>query len=109
MRFNVVLLVLILCLCVTAAFAGETTSVNIPFGFESHGEHFPASQYEVRLSDDHHHLTMSTRENPAKSVFLLVTPAITNQYAATVSIRFDNSGGVHELRSLRLGSYEYKH
>jgi hypothetical protein len=26
-----------------------------------------------------------------------------------VSIRFDNSGGVHELRSLRLGSYEYKH
>ena len=108
MRFNVILIVLISCLCVTAAFAGETASVNIPFSFKSHGEQFPASQYEVQLSPDRHHLTMSTKLTPAKSIFLVDEPADVNQFAATLSIRFDHNGDVRELRSLRLGSYEYR-
>jgi hypothetical protein len=108
MRSNMILIALISCLCVTAAFADETISVNVPFSFESHGEHFPASQYEVQLSSDRHHLVMTTRGTAPKSIFLTVKPTEMNRFAASLSIRFDNTGGVHELRSLRLGSYEYE-
>jgi len=45
MRINIILLILIGFLCVTAAFAEETVVVDIPFGFQSQGQYYPPSQY----------------------------------------------------------------
>jgi len=103
------ILALLTFLCATGAFAADTTAVNIPFSFESRGQHFPASQYEVKLSEDRHHLTLTSRKTPAKSIFLVVGWVDINQHDPNLSIRFENAGGLHELSSIRLGTYEYKY
>jgi biopolymer transport protein ExbD len=92
MRFNMILLVLIAFLCVTAAFAEQTVVVDIPFGFESQGRYSPPSQYEVRLNSDHEHLVLHT---PAQTTVLLVRPTAVDQYAAPLSIKFDDTRGVY--------------
>jgi hypothetical protein len=102
------LLPIVLLLCATAAFADQTTAVNIPFSFKSHGALFPASQYVVRLSEDRHHLTITSKET-GKSMFLLVGPVSVDHYAPLVSLRFEEAGGSHELRSIRIGEYQYQH
>jgi biopolymer transport protein ExbD len=109
MRFNMILLILIAFLCVTAAFAEETVVVDIPFGFESQGQYFPPSQYEVRLSNDHEHLLLAANQTPARTTLLLVRPTAVDQYAAPLSIKFDDTRGIHSLKSIRLGAYEYHH
>jgi hypothetical protein len=103
------ILSLVLVLCATAAFADRTTAVTIPFSFESHGQVFPASQYEVKLSDDRHHLTIRNREEPRKSMILLVDSVAVDRNAPTLTIRFEQTGGLHELRSIRVGEYQYQH
>ena len=85
------------------------TVVNIPFSFESRGQQFPPSQYEVKLSPDRHHLTITSRQTPAKSMFLVVSWVDVNQHDPNFSMRFENDCGLHELSSIRLGTYEYKH
>jgi hypothetical protein len=109
MRSRILILAFLSFLCARGAFAADTTAVNIPFSFVSHGERFPASQYEVKLSDDHYHLTITSRQQPAKSMFLVVNWADVNPQAPLLSIQFENARGQHELRSVRLGSYEYKY
>lgn len=109
MRFRMMISAFLLFICATCAFAADTTVVNIPFAFESLGQHFPPSQYEVRLSDDRHHVTITSRQALAKSIFLTVSQADVTQYDPILSIRFENVGGLRELRSLRLGSYQYRY
>jgi hypothetical protein len=109
MRFRIMMLALLPFLCATGAFAADTTVVNIPFSFESRGQHFPPSQYEVKLSGDRHHLTITSRQTPAKSIFLVVSWVDINQHDPNLSMRFENGGGLHELSSIRMGTYEYKH
>jgi hypothetical protein len=109
MRINIILLILIGFLCVTAAFAQETVVVDIPFGFQSQGRYFPPSQYEVRLSSDHEHLVLAAYHTRAQITVLLVRPTAVDQYAAQLSIKFDDMHGIHSLKSIRLGSYEYHH
>jgi hypothetical protein len=109
MRFRIMILALATFLGATGAFAADTTAVNIPFSFESRGQQFPASQYEIKLSGDRHHLTISSRQTPAKSMFLVVNWVDINQHDPNLSIRFETAGGLHELSSIRLGTYEYKH
>jgi biopolymer transport protein ExbD len=103
-----IMLPILLFLCATAAFADQTTSVTIPFSFESQGKVFPASQYEVKLSDDRHHLTISTRQGPSKSMFLTVAPVSIDRNDTILSIKFEEVGGLHELRSIRVGEYQYQ-
>jgi biopolymer transport protein ExbD len=108
MRSRIMMLPLALFLCATAAFANETTAVNIPFSFESHGKLFPASQYVVSLTDDRRHISITDREAPVRRVVLQVNPAEIKPQDPTLSIKFDNAGGSHSLQSVRLGSYQYK-
>ncbi len=107
MRPKIMMLALALLLCVKGASAAETAAVNIPFSFVSQGRLFPASQYVVKLGIDRSYITLISREEPDKRMFLLVGPAEVSPNASTVNIRFAVVGGSHVLQSLRLGSYQY--
>ena len=107
MRSRIMMLALALLLCVTGASAAETAAVTIPFSFVSQGKMFPASQYVVKLGLDRGYLTMISREEPDKRMFLLVGPAEVSPNASTVNMRFAVVGGTHVLQSVRLGSYQY--
>jgi hypothetical protein len=109
MRSRIMMLALASFLSSTAAFAGETTAVTIPFSFESQGEHFPASQYEVKLSKGQDLVTITSKQAPARTLFLLVHAADINRHDPGVTIRFEDVGGLHELRSIRVGHFEYSH
>jgi biopolymer transport protein ExbD len=108
MRPKALMLVLAPFLCTTAAFAVERVSVDLPFSFESHGEHFPANRYDVTLDNNLRLLTIRSTEFPAKSLSLMVTNAEVKADAPRLSIRFDPTGNTHELRSIRLGGYQAK-
>jgi biopolymer transport protein ExbD len=108
MRPKALMLVLAPFLCTTAAFAVEKISVDVPFSFESHGQQFPANRYDITLNDDLHLMTIRSTEFPAKSMSLMVTNAEIKAGAPQLSIRFENAGNTHELRSIRLGGYQAK-
>jgi hypothetical protein len=105
MRSKLLMLAFALFVSAPGAFAAEKVTVNIPFSFESHGKHFPASQYEVALSDDRVHLTLSDKELPSLSLSILVESYESDRTVPTLSIRFQNIDGTHALQSIRLGSY----
>lgn len=105
MRSVVMMFVLAPFLCINAAFASEAVAVTLPFAFVSHGETFPASRYDVNLSSDHQHLSITSREMPGKHLLFIVTKTDTTPSAPLLSILFDHTGSIHELRSIRLGSY----
>jgi hypothetical protein len=109
MRSWIMTLALASFLSATAAFAAETTAVTIPFSFESQGKHFPASQYEVKLSDELDHVTITSRQAPVRTLFLPVHSTETNRHDPSVTIRFEDVGGLHELRSICVGDFEYKY
>ena len=108
MRPKALMLVLAPFLCTTAAFAVERVSVDLPFSFESHGESFPANRYDVTLNDDLHFLIIRSTTLPAKSLTFMVTNAEVKAGAPQLSIRFDQAGNIHELRSIRVGAYQAK-
>ena len=106
MRSKLIMLAFALLVCAPGAFAAERVTVNIPFSFESHGKHFPPSQYEVTLSNDRYHLTLASRESPSLSLSILVESRESDRTLPELSIRFKNVDGIHALQSIRLGSYE---
>jgi hypothetical protein len=105
MRSMTWVLVLTPALCTTAAFATDRVSVDMPFSFESHGRVFPASQYDVSLTDNRRMLTLSSRTNPADRVSWMTVSAEQSSTDVPLSIQFDQVGRVHELHAIRLGSY----
>src|ERR1700722_413134 len=105
MRSMTWVLVLTLALCTTAAFATDRVYVDMPFSFESHGKVFPASQYDVSLTDDRRMLTLSSRTNPADRVSWMTFPADKSPLDPELSLQFDREGNLSELRAVRLGSY----
>ena len=105
MRSKLLMLAFVLFVSAPGAFAVERVTVNIPFSFESHGKHFPASQYEVKLSDDRSHLTLSSKESSSLSLSILVESYESDQTLPKLSVRFENVDGTHALQSIRLGSY----
>ena len=106
MRLNKRMFLAVPLLLATAALADERVTVNVPFSFDNHGRHYPASEYDVRLTNDRAFLVLSRVGTPGTSIFLSAKPTEVTFSAPMVSIRFDNEAGVHELQSLRLGEYE---
>jgi hypothetical protein len=106
MRTKLMMLAFALFVCAPGAFAAEKVTVNIPFSFESHGKHFPPSQYEVTLSNDRYHLTLASRESPSLSLCILVESREDDRTLPELSILFKDVDGTHALQSVRLGSYE---
>lgn len=106
MKVNKVLIVVAPFLCAMSALAAERVAFDIPFSFESHGKLFPASEYEVELSDDRDHLVLSSMYSPLKRIPLLTYSAGVGPNDPELSVQFESAGGVHQLRSIRLGAYK---
>jgi hypothetical protein len=100
------MLVLIPALCTTAAFAVNRVSVDMPFSFESHGRVFPASRYDVSLTDDRRMLILTNRKNPADRAAWMTLSADRGPLDPTLSLQFDREGSLPELRAVRLGTYQ---
>jgi hypothetical protein len=105
MRSIMRMLVLTPALCTTAAFAVDRVSVDMPFSFESHGRVFPASQYDVSLTDDRRMLTLTSRTNPADRATWMTLSADKSPMDPDLSMQFDRNGKLPELRAVRLGTY----
>jgi hypothetical protein len=99
------MLVLTPALCTTAAFAVDRVSVNMPFSFESHGRVFPASRYDVSLTDDRRMLTLISRTNPADRATWMTMSADRGPMDPELSLQFDLNSKTPELRTVRLGTY----
>ena len=106
MRSILRMLVLTPALCTTAAFALDSVSVDMPFSFESHGRVFPASRYDVSLTNDRRMLTLTSRTNPADRATWMTLSAEKGPMDPELSIQFDLQGNLHELRAVRLGTYQ---
>jgi hypothetical protein len=100
------LIILSSVLCSRFAFAADMVTVNIPFSFEAHGKIFPASQYNVVLKTDRSFLTLTSKTNPADTVSFTPFSADRGPNDPLLSIRFDQAGSTHELRSVRFGDYQ---
>jgi hypothetical protein len=105
MRSILRMLVLTPALCTTAAFAVDRVSVNMPFTFESHGRIFPASRYDVSLSDDRRMLTLRSRTNAADTATWMTLSADKRPMDPELSLEFDPNRKAPELRAVRLGTY----
>jgi hypothetical protein len=105
MRSILRMLVLIPALCTTAAFAVNRVSVDMPFSFESHGRVFPASRYDVSLTDDRRMLILTSRTNPADRASWMTFSADKSPMDPDLSMQFDRNGNMTELRAVRLGTY----
>jgi hypothetical protein len=105
MRSILRMLVLTPALCTTAAFAVNRVSVDMPFSFESHGRVFPASRYDVSLTDDRRMLILTSRTNPADRASWMTFSADKSPMDPDLSMQFDRNGNMTELRAVRLGTY----
>jgi hypothetical protein len=106
MRSILRMLVLTPALCTTAAFAVDRVSVNMPFSFESRGRVFPASRYDVSLTNDRSMLTLTSRTNPADTASWMTLSADKSPMDPDLSLQFDRDGNLLELRAVRLGTYQ---
>jgi hypothetical protein len=106
MRSILRMLVLTPALCTTAAFAADKVSVDMPFSFESHGRVFPASRYDVSLTEDRKMLILTSRTNPSDRASWLTLSADKSPMDPELSMQFDRDGSLLELRAVRLGTYQ---
>jgi hypothetical protein len=106
MRSILRMLVLTPALCTTAAFAVDRVSVDMPFSFESHGRVFPASRYDVSLTNDRRMLTLTSRTNPADRATWMTMSTDRGPLDPELSLQFDRNGSLPELRAVRLGTYK---
>src|SRR5258708_36785362 len=102
MRSILRMLVLTPALCTTAAFAVDRASVDMPFSFESHGRVFPASRYDVSLTNDRRMLTLTSRTNPADRATWMTLSADRGPLDPEWSTLSDQNGNRKELRPARL-------
>lgn len=90
-------------LCATAAFAAEKTVVDIPFNFVSQGQTFPAGQYAATLDQNRNLITLSSTSNTKISATWSAGPADYKVGDEKLTLKFDDSGNSHSLRTVQLG------
>ncbi|MBV8113349.1 MAG: hypothetical protein JO300_01310 [Silvibacterium sp.] len=86
----------------TAAFAADKAVVNVPFNFESHGQAYPAGQYQVSLDPSANVITLSNMANTAQSVRWTAGPADYDAGTPILRMKFDADGYNYELRSVQI-------
>lgn len=100
-------IVLALAAVATVALAPNTakadTSVKIPFAFTVAGKVMPAGKYTVHRNRDFNSITLRY-SHTAKSYTWLVGPGAYDSTDNHVSIKFDELGPDHVLRSIQYGS-----
>jgi hypothetical protein len=90
-------------LCATAAFAADKAGVDVPFTFVSHGQSFPAGQYAATLDINHNVLALSSMTNTKVSAHWTAGPADYNPNDEKLTLKFDDTGNSHYLRTVQLG------
>lgn len=90
-------------LVATSAFAASKANVNIPFGFSSHGQSFPAGQYTATLDMNHNVLALRNAANPSLYAHWIVGPAESDPNKEMLTLKFDDLGNSHTLRTVQLG------
>lgn len=93
-----------LVLVATSAFGADKATVNIPFNFSSNGYSFPAGQYIAKLDSNHSVLELSSATNTTISARWVVGPAESNPADEKLTLKFDDLGNSHTLRTVQLGT-----
>ena len=89
--------------CATAAFAANQVNVNVPFGFTTHGQSYPAGSYEVSLDANQNFVTMASKMDATKHISWNVGPADAAKTPAVV--KFDHIGAGYELKTIQIGDH----
>ena len=90
-------------LCATAAFAADRAVVNIPFNFQSQGHTFPAGDYVATLDTNHNLLALKNSADAGVAANWAVGPADYNPTDEKLTLKFDDLGNSHALRTVQLG------
>ncbi|MBV8629291.1 MAG: hypothetical protein JOZ83_00090 [Silvibacterium sp.] len=91
-------------LLATAAFAADKAVVNVPFNFESHGQAFPAGEYQVSLDKNANIITIRNMANPAQSTMWTASPAEYMPGSPVLRIKFDGADYTHEIHTVQISS-----
>ncbi len=90
-------------ICATAAFAADRAVVNVPFNFVSQGQSFPAGHYAATLDANQNVLALNDLDNTKISAHWTVSPADFNPNNEKLTLKFDDLGQNHMLRTVQLG------
>lgn len=90
-------------LCATAAFAADRAMVDIPFNFVSNGHAFPAGHYAATLDASQNVLALSNLNDANVSAHWTAGPADFNPNNEKLTLKFDDLGNSHVLRTVQLG------
>jgi hypothetical protein len=90
-------------ICATAAFAADRTVVDIPFNFVSQGMSFPAGRYAATMDSNQNVLELSNLYHPKVSAHWTARPAEFIPGAEKLTLKFDDLGQRHTLRTMQLG------
>ena len=93
-------------LCASAAFAAETSTLNVPFSFTANGKAYPAGNYTVSVDANHQIVTLSKRGLILEPVGGALAPSDGNPSGpATARLEFSTNGPDHELRRIKYGAF----
>lgn len=90
-------------LCATAAFAADQAVVNIPFNFQSQGHAFPAGTYVATLDTNRNVLALRNAGDASVGANWAAGPAEYNPSDEKLTLKFDDLGNTHTLRTVQLG------
>jgi hypothetical protein len=91
-------------ICATAAFAADQAVVNIPFNFQSQGHAFPAGNYVATVDRNHNVLALRNTADASVAAIWAAGPAEYNPSDEKLTLKFDDLGSSHTLRTVQLGS-----
>lgn len=91
-------------ICATAAFAADRAIVDIPFNFVSQGKSFPSGRYAATLDPNQNVLELSNIDNAKYSAHWAAGPVDFNPNSENLTLKFDDLGPSHLLRTVQLGS-----
>jgi predicted secreted protein len=90
-------------LLATSAFASSKAVVNIPFAFVAQGHTFPAGQYEATSDPMRNMLALRSTTDTSVSARWVAGPADYNPNDEKLTLKFDDFGNTHALRTVQLG------
>ena len=90
----------------TVALAATTamaeSNMKVPFNFTAAGKNWPAGTYSIQ-KDWHGGMVTLKSKVTADSLTFLVGPGAPDPNETNVTLKFDEVGGVHVLRSIQYG------
>lgn len=101
---NIILAPAVLAVATLAATSAHAeATLKVPFSFKAVGKDCPAGDYVVSKDIKSNMVTLRSKES-ARSFTFLTGPGDPSPTATGVTLRFDETGSGHELRSVQYGS-----